>query len=216
MNFVNDLLKKNPKLLTKYVTLGFNLVDKTVGPLNKLMVHLLEVQGIDPKTQPGARAREALVKAIDQVKDMEDFDVDFNFAPAFKAFDKLKHLNLTKEQFKKVTDLSNLTDVEPLKVTKKWNSETQTTDDYDNHINDLQKFMDKYNISLTEIPLNTNSVKVALSVLKKYIDKSTPSERVEDHRSPVAVGHVKRSSQPVAITKTFKKGVFRRTTKSEE
>lgn len=225
MSFVNDLLKKNPKVLSKYVALVSTLVDKAVTPLNKLMVHLLEVQGIDPKTQPGERARKALVNAFDQFKDTEDFEAGFNFSPALKAFEKtgakLQHLNLTKEQFKKATDLSDLSD--PVQLKSELQVKSALVDalpyppqsDYENHLDELKSFMDKYHMSTTEIPLNTASVKDALKTLQKYANKFAPTERVEDSRAPQIVGRVRRSAQPVTVTKAFKKGVFRRTNKEE-
>lgn len=225
MSLLTNLLKKNPFVLEKYIALGFAVVDKTVAPLNRLMVHLLEVKGIDPKTQPGDRARKALVNAIDQVKDTEDFESDFNFSPALKAFEKtgtkLQHLNLTKDQFKRVIDLSNIPDVQQAKNELHVKSALANAvpysphSEYENHLDELKLFMDKYNISTTELPLNTDAVKGALKTLQSYAAKFAPTERVEDWREPQAVGRVRRSAQPVTVTKAFKKGVFRRTTKEE-
>lgn len=113
MNVITTFLKKNPALLSKYVSLGITLMDKTVSPLNKLMIHLLEVQSIDPKTKPGQRAQEILNKVFDpQVT--EEYDEDFNFSKFHtglnKVTSKLNNLKLTADEFKRITDLSLIDD----------------------------------------------------------------------------------------------------------
>lgn len=127
MNTFNDFLKKNPELLSKYVSLGLEIVDKAVVPLNIFMQHLLKVQGISPSAKPGELYKKMFNKAVDTPKlDKEDYSESFDFSPVIKAFektsDRLKHLNLTKEQFKKLTDLNNIPDVvvksDPLKDLK--------------------------------------------------------------------------------------------------
>lgn len=107
-----DKLLENPAIKTSYVTAVFTAVDTTVNVLNKVMPHLLTVQGIDPNARPGSALAKLFNKAFEP-KHEEDFDEDFNFGPALKAFDKtakkLSHLNITAKQFKELTDLDNLT-----------------------------------------------------------------------------------------------------------
>lgn len=107
-----DKLLENPAIKTSYVTAVFTAVDTTVNVLNKVMPHLLSVQGIDPNARPGSALAKLFNKAFEP-KHEEDFDEDFNFGPALKAFDKtakkLSHLNITAKQFKELTDLDNLT-----------------------------------------------------------------------------------------------------------
>lgn len=114
MKNLNNFLKSNPDILSKYVTIGLTVVDKAVGPLNSLMRHLMDVQGIDPNTQPGTRTRKALELAVGNVEDNKDFDSDFNFSRFYSKFEKAKagldHLNLTKEEYRKATDLSKVND----------------------------------------------------------------------------------------------------------
>jgi len=124
MTFI-DLLKKNPGALSKYVSLGFAVVDKAVMPLNKLMHHLLEVQGIDPNTKPGEKARRELEDAIGNVCDPVEYESDFDFSRFHAKYKKVQSalgkLNLSKEQYRKLTDLSNLSDKpasQPLQRTK--------------------------------------------------------------------------------------------------
>src|SRR5574338_1154470 len=117
MKNLNNFLKSNPDILSKYVSIGLTIVDKAVAPLNGLMKHLMEVQGIDPNTQPGSRVRRALEVAVGQVDDPKDFDSDFNFSRFYSKFEKAKqnldHLNLTKDQYRRITDLSKIDDVRP-------------------------------------------------------------------------------------------------------
>lgn len=117
MKNLNKFLKNNPELLSKYVSVGLTIVDKAVAPLNGLMKHLMEVQGIDPNTQPGAIARRVLERAVGAVPDNKDFDPDFNFSRFYSKFEKaqagLDHLNLTKEEYRKATDLSKVDDRKP-------------------------------------------------------------------------------------------------------
>lgn len=158
MKALNDLLQKHPSVLSTYVSLGFALVDKTVAPLNKFMQHLMVIQGIDPKTEPGAAERKLLEDMLNNVNDEEEFEEDFNFDPALKAFDKtnkkLQHLHLTKEKFKDLTDVSQL-GVAPTP---------------------LQRTKEATKIFTADGLLNANSLKDALKTLKKYAEELESSD----------------------------------------
>lgn len=182
MRTLTTFLKDNPEIRSKYVAvgvaLGVALVDTAVGSLNKLMHHLFEVQGIDPRTQPGDKFRKALTDYMDRIEDAEEFEDDFDpinhipdFSPVARAFKraqgKLSAL-LSVDQYNKATDLTHVNDKpapEWLKPTKVWGP---PKDEHDNAIEELQKFMDKYNVSMTPVPVTTGQMKKILDVLKKY------------------------------------------------
>lgn len=231
---LTELLKRNPVVLNKYVSLGFALVDKTVGPLNKLMHHLLEVQGIDPNTRPGDRTRAALTAAIDGVEDSEEFDKDFDFSRFHSRFQrvsaKLKDLNLSKEKYREMTDLSKLDDKptmdrykELVNLTSSGTPALQRTrsrgdtetiaeiesalkkPDFLDPIEDLKQFTAKYYSDSGE--LNTSALKSALKKLESF---AANTERVDANRQPTVVGGTRRTKGRSKVTKSFKNGLFRR------
>lgn len=218
MFLLNSFLQKNPTLLSKYVSLGCFLVDKTVGPLNTLLQHLLEIQGIDPRTQPGERTVRNLVTAIGTADDKMDYDPFFDFGPVLKAFDKtkdrLKHLQINKDQFKKITDLTHAVDVpSPLQATKKWDPVKTEAIEYDNALDDLKAFMDKYHVASTTLPVTTDHLNDALETLKKYAEKlgdQEKSEKFDSARQPTVVGRGRKTKSSAKTVKSFKKGCFRR------
>jgi hypothetical protein len=118
MNTLVSLLKKNPEVLSKYVSFGTAMVDTIVAPLNKFMEHLLTIQGIDPATQPGQSFHNSLNNLFNEVGDIEDFGEDYDDKVMKKHFakaqGKLKHLNLTLNQYKEMTDITDLKDKEVL------------------------------------------------------------------------------------------------------
>lgn len=227
LNSLTNFLKGNPELLSKYVAVGFTLVDKTVSPLNKLMQHLLEIQGIDPATQPGDRARKALSVAIDHVDDSEEYDHDFNFSRFHGKYEKvkgaLKHLNLSKDEYRKMTDLSKVDDVYPALIPQNsdrpelriFEAERKTT----NPLEDLEAFTKDLSPSLeTAKPftasgnLNIAALKDALKTLKKYAnDMDNPSNSKTEllkelsqkvKAAGVEVGRVNVSRQPAMVGRT--------------
>lgn len=117
MNYFDDLLRKNPKLLSKYVTIATTVVYTALAPLNKLMHHVLVVQGIDPNTTPGEKFRREMFSAIDQIEDVEEYDKDYDFSWVERQWKKtakqLNNLNLTKDRYRELTNLARLEDEEP-------------------------------------------------------------------------------------------------------
>lgn len=242
LSSLTNFLKSNPEILSKYVSIGFALVDKTIAPLNKIMQHLLEVQGIDPTTEPGSRARKALVDAIDHVEDSEEYDKDFNFSRFHGKYEKvrneLKHLNLSQDQYRKLTDLSRVNDVYPALIPQNSNrpelrifeAERKT-----NPMEDLEAYTKGSNLSPTleaSGDLNTKSLKEALQALKKaaehldnpqYIksdllkkmaekirEAGVTLPKVDAARQPVVVGGTRVTKGKSKVVKSFKRGLFRR------
>jgi DNA repair ATPase RecN len=224
MKTLTAFLQENPELRAKYVAVGSAIVDTAVGPLSRLMHHLLEVQGIDPRTQPGDRFRKALSDYMDKIEDAEEFEEGFDpvsaipgFSPVARAFERAKgklSALLSQEQYKKVTDLTHVADKpapEWLKTTKVWEP---PKDEHENALEELQQFMDKYNVSLTTVPVTKDQVKDSLEVLKKYADRlNTKKEKFSKARQPVVVGKTKKVKSNTKVTKSFGKNAsFRRIT----
>jgi hypothetical protein len=224
MKTLTAFLQENPELRSKYVAIGSAIVDTAVGPLNKLMQHLLEVQGIDPRTQPGDKFRKALSDYMDKIEDAEEFEEGFDpvksipgFSPVARAFErargKLSAL-ISQEQYSKATDLTHVADKPApdwLKATKVWEP---PKDEHDNAIDELQEFMDKYNVSLNPVPVTTNQLKDSLETLKKYVEKkNSKKEKFSKARQPVSVGKTKKVKSTSKVTKSFgPKASFRRVT----
>lgn len=173
MNYFETVLNKKPALLSNYIALGITFSNYAALVLGKFMRHLLVVQGVDPNTQPGARARQALIDAMNAVEDKHDYDKDYDFSWIRNKFqsarDKLSHFNLTKDKFYKLTDLSTfgnapidteLNVVAPestkreIRITAPVEESPPTPAAYENIFN--------------EGKLNSDSLKKALHTLKKY------------------------------------------------
>ena len=114
-HFLKSFFEKNPDVLKKYVDFGLTAVETALPPLNKLMKHLVVVQGGDPNSVPGARQRKALEEALFQSFgriDDQDYESTYDTSWAHSKFEKtqkkLTDLNLTKDSFKKFTDLTSV------------------------------------------------------------------------------------------------------------
>lgn len=112
---LKSFLDENPDLRKKYVDGGITAISAVLGPLNSLMRHLLVVQDLDPDSVPGAKDKAAMLKALDSFFDSKhekDFDEDYDLSWVQQKFNKtrgaLKELNLTKDKFMELTDLSRL------------------------------------------------------------------------------------------------------------
>jgi hypothetical protein len=127
LQFQNPLsLLKNrlsdPELLQSYVGAGIAITNFAVAPLTRLLKHLLVIQGIDPNTQPGAKARKLFQQAVDESFGgvRKDYDDDFDFSWVNKKFQQtrgeLKDMDLSKEDFMKMTDVGNLKATQALDV----------------------------------------------------------------------------------------------------
>lgn len=215
MNTLVTFLKKNPAVMNKYVNLSITLVDRAVKPLNKLMSHLLEIQGIDPRTQPGDSARKALIEAMDKIPDPHAFDTDFDFSrfrngKFEKVKNELKELNLSKEEFYKMTDLTNLSDTPPKGPTGATGATLMVAKP--DPLDELADFAKRYNLT-SKGPLTPTSIRNAVETLKKYakdLEDENPTVKVSANRQPTVIGSVKSAKGKAKIVKTFKKGLFRR------
>lgn len=225
MKTLTVFLQENPEIRSKYVAVGAALVNTAAVPLSRLMQHLLEVQGIDPRTQPGDKFRKALSDYMDKIEDAEEFEDDFDplsaipgFSPVARAFERAKgklSALLSQDQYRKVTDLTHVNDKpapEWLQVAKPWEPPPPPKDEHDNAIEELQQFMDKYNVSMTTVPVTNDQVKDSLETLKRFADRlNAKKENFSKARQPVAVGKTKRVKSNAKVTKSFGKNApFRR------
>jgi len=206
MQYLNDFLRKNPKLLATYVHVATTVVDKTLAPLNLLMRHVLVVQDLDPNSRPGDRLMRLASEAMDQIQDTEEYDEDYDFSWVErqwkKTAKKLNTLNLTKEKYRELTNVAKLEQEEPHEV-----QVVSTTPLF----NENGEF-------------NTKGLTQALNVLTKYAkdldakdlteEKSAkkPRKRVSKPRQPVSVGKAK-TTKKMSKTENKFKGVFRRVEK---
>lgn len=134
LNILNTFLNKNPKLLSKYVNVSMTVIGAALVPMTKVVKHCLVIQGLDPNTNPGEKERLALRKALDEDLNKlheKDFDDDFNWSKKSlnKAQAQFPDMDLTKENYYKLTDLSNL--VSPPSETRLYatTAEKEVTDD---------------------------------------------------------------------------------------
>lgn len=218
---LNELLNKNT-IVSTYVNVGSKIIDATINPLNKFMRHLLVVQGLDPNAQPGSSFRKKLSEAVDNVNDSNDFDEDFDLTWVGKSFFKVKSkldtLNVSKSDFRRMTDLSKLTDIsseseDTLKTVRK------EIDAYCESVAARTSVSKELEDTLHPRPktIKAGSIKDALKVLEKYADKyedmvkdvARESSTVYVSRQPNNLGN-KKAKKPVKVTKSFKKGSFRR------
>lgn len=112
---VKSFLNDNPDLLKKYVDGSVAAIGAVLTPLNFFMKHLLVVQGLDPNAVPGEKSRKEFQEALDTYFGQDHdkaFDDDYDLTWIQKRFDetrnRLKQLQLTKEKFMDLTDISRL------------------------------------------------------------------------------------------------------------
>lgn len=198
MNFntLNTFLNSNPKLLSKYINVSMTVIGAALVPLSKVMKHCLVVQGLDPKAVPGEKDRLALRKALDQDLNKlhsKDFDDDYDFSWAKKALnktqEKMPDAELTRETFKKMTDLSNLVPVEKAPSLFRTIADTGSKHETrlyptpeEKEVKDTEPSRPtKFKVHPDAKPMpefNTTSLKEALEKLKKYA-----AELDDDHDS---------------------------------
>jgi hypothetical protein len=108
-------LKENPDILKRYVSTSIGVMGTVLTPLNSVMKHLILLQDIDINTVPGERARKELSEGMSAAFEnyhQKDYDDDYNFDWIQKRFEatqkELRQLNLSKEKFVDLTDVSKL------------------------------------------------------------------------------------------------------------
>lgn len=218
MKYLKTLLDRKPELLNKYVTCGIVAANLAVIPLNKFLAHLMTVQGIDLNTQPGQKARQALIDAMNAVEDRESYDKEYDFTWVQKHFDKsreqLKHLNLTRDKYRKLTDLSEFgnspVDTELNRaIPESTKRETRITEPEPKYDYDKPGVMES---ALADFrsngpkELNSDSLKEALNTLKKY---AKILEEPEPVTKDISFDKPARKPARAKIVKEFK-GLFRR------
>lgn len=109
--FLKEYFRNNPEHLQVYVNWGTKAAKLAVVPLSAALKHLIEIQGLDPNTEPGRKTLEAF-KQLFNYKHDHGYDNDFDFSWLNKKFEEArknnKSFNLTKEEFRHLTDVSNL------------------------------------------------------------------------------------------------------------
>jgi hypothetical protein len=191
MSTLVNFLQKNPAVLSKYVIVSTKLVDCLVVPLNKFMEHLLVVQGIDPKTEPGDKFQKEISAVVDSVDDSEDFRKDFDFGWVARHYEKTKSRmsNLTFDKFLKLTDLSHLNDSAK-------NKEETIVEAV--KINSTIPESVREEILTPAISLDTTSIEEALKILARCISSFSKEDR------------------DVKCENVFDCGIFRRTNDDSE
>lgn len=187
MNKIFSLIKENPRLLSKYVTASITVLNLAVKPFNTVLKHLLEIQDIDPKSNPGSKTIELLTKALDTGIDTEDFNPNFDFA-VLRGFDNvsrnLPHLNITQEDYKKIVNLNYVyheeTENRPqIYSTRKPSVKRSEADSVPNTVNDvqpedlLQKMLDKNMLDQSDAAKKAQLVEIS---------KWSPAARVDMNR----------------------------------
>lgn len=112
---LKSFLDDNPDLLKRYVNGGVATVGAILRPVNVFMRHLLALQDLDPDTVPGEKQKLLLQEALGTLFNNtheEDFESDYDLNWVQKKFEetrgKLAQLELSKEKFLDLTDLSKL------------------------------------------------------------------------------------------------------------
>lgn len=105
----------SPKLIQLYVSIGIKIANIMVSPLNKLLKHLLVAQGIDPNTKTGQKFQQDLEDIFNGDRS-KDYDDGINLSWVNKKFQQIRgelpELDLSQEDFTKMTDVSKTLDVE--------------------------------------------------------------------------------------------------------
>lgn len=208
-------LRNNPTVVSKYIRLGFFLMGKATATMDKFMRHFLVVNGIDPNTRPGERTQRELAQAFSDVKDPDDYVDDFDFSWAQKSFartrDKMGNLNLSKERYLQLTDLSNLPVPKRTGDYRELLNRTTLADQDDGSIDvefDSPNLEVENNVSYVNPSgvLNSATIKEALHTLRKYAQELENEPEVDCNSGTVV-------AEPRGI-KTVKNflGCFRRVT----
>lgn len=111
---VKTFLQKNPDLMQSYIDWGTILVGSALNPLGAILLHLIELQGLDPNTSSIQKYCRELEEALAAVNDPKDFDSDYDLSWVTKKWQEtnrgLKDFTLTQQKFRELTDLSDVAD----------------------------------------------------------------------------------------------------------
>lgn len=115
---VKTFLQKNPDLMQSYIDWGTVLVGSALNPLGAILLHLLDVQGLDPNTSSIQKYQRELEEALGAVNDSKDFDTDYDLSWVTKKWQEtnrgLKNFALTQQKFRELTDLNDVSDKPPV------------------------------------------------------------------------------------------------------
>jgi len=96
MNYINDSIKfvlnKYPQFKNKYIKCGTALACLATVPIKELMLHLMYVQNLDPKTNLATKFSNEVKSAFNKIDDFayeKDFDLK-NVAPYYNNLPLLK------------------------------------------------------------------------------------------------------------------------------
>jgi hypothetical protein len=116
---ITNFIKNNPSLLNTYVYVGEVVANVVSVPLERLMKHLLEVQGLNPNAPTGDKLLTDLDAHFKSMDDTKDLPKDFDQKWISKQFEKLKNndktVGISKQEFFKLTDLNKVQDIQPPK-----------------------------------------------------------------------------------------------------
>ena len=111
---VKTFLQDKPDLMQSYVDWGTVFVEYALAPLGGILLHLIDVQGLDPNTSSIQKYCRELEEALANVQDTKDFDSDYDLSWVTKKWQDanrgLKAVQLTQEKFRELTDLSDIAD----------------------------------------------------------------------------------------------------------
>lgn len=114
-----EYFRANHKHLKTYINVGTIAAKCVIAPVGMLLKHLIKIQGLDPNAEPGHRTRELFQQAINDLftkTHTEDFSPDFDFSWRNKKFQEVQNnseLDLSKNDFTELTDISHLQSVAP-------------------------------------------------------------------------------------------------------
>lgn len=122
--FVKRFLSDNPELVKAYVNAGIATTRLAIVPINSLLKHLIIVQDRDPNVEPDARNRQLFINALNQSlskNHKKSYDDSFDFSWVKKQFKEhevqMKELDVSEDDFEKLTNLNSLDDISTLPVT---------------------------------------------------------------------------------------------------
>jgi hypothetical protein len=108
-------LNHNPELMNRYVGTSIHAISYVLVPLNAFMKHLILVQNLDPNADPEEKKRNQFsldMQSLFNKVHEKEYEDEYDLSWALKRFEetrtRLKELQLTKEKFMDITDLTRV------------------------------------------------------------------------------------------------------------